>query len=166
MLKTKNKYYCLKNRTNRSNPNRIGLVWFGSDFICKVNWTKPNRMHIYLAARMTFNLKTEPNRTTNTPKYNNAMYIKRRKKIHRPLFSIYPFVCWCGRGSLIISRVRDSLVVFTISSSSLFTDLFSLRLNPTLPSLSLNRMALSPPQPTHDLHSSPCLLPWSLKWIK
>jgi len=31
-----------KNRTNRSNPNRIDLVWFGSVFIFKVNQTKPH----------------------------------------------------------------------------------------------------------------------------
>jgi len=56
-----------KNRTNRSNPNRIGLVWFGSDFIFKVNRTKPNRMLFYLAVQMTFTFKTEPNRTAKTP---------------------------------------------------------------------------------------------------
>jgi len=49
-----------------------------------------------------------------------------RKKIHRPL-SIYTplYHCWCGRGSLVISRNRGSLVVsltphnFSSSSSLL-----------------------------------------------
>jgi len=35
--------------------------------ILKVNQTKSNRMFFYLAIRMTFSLKTEPNRTANTP---------------------------------------------------------------------------------------------------
>jgi len=43
------------------------LVWFGSDFILEDNRTKSNRILFYLAVRMTFNLKTEPNRTANTP---------------------------------------------------------------------------------------------------
>jgi len=42
------------------------LILFGSDFILEVNQTKPNRILNYLAVRMTFNLKTESNRTTNT----------------------------------------------------------------------------------------------------
>jgi len=50
-----------KNRTNRSNPNRIGLVR-----ILFLKSTEPNRMFFYLAIWMTFTLKTEPNRT-NTP---------------------------------------------------------------------------------------------------
>ena len=59
------------NRTNRTDPNRIGLVWFGLDDFLKINRTKPNRMHFYLAVRMTFMLKTEPNRTAITPTHNN-----------------------------------------------------------------------------------------------
>jgi hypothetical protein len=53
------------------------LVWFGLDDFLKTNRTKPNRMHFYLAVRMTFILKTEPNRTAITPnesysgEYNN-----------------------------------------------------------------------------------------------
>jgi len=43
------------------------LVWFGSAFIFKVNQTKPNCMPFDLAVQMIFTLKTEPNRTTNTP---------------------------------------------------------------------------------------------------
>jgi len=39
--------------------------WFGLVF--KVNRTKPNCMLFYLAVRKIFNLKTEPNRTANTP---------------------------------------------------------------------------------------------------
>jgi len=46
---------------------QTALVWFGSNFILKVNRTNPNRILIYLAVRMTFSLKTESNRTTNTP---------------------------------------------------------------------------------------------------
>jgi len=34
------------NRTNRTNPNRIGLVWFGLDDFLKINRTKP---HIFLS---------------------------------------------------------------------------------------------------------------------
>jgi hypothetical protein len=60
------KYYGV-NRNNRTDPNRIGLVWFGLDDLLKTNRTKPNRMHFYLAVRMTFMLKTEPNRTAITP---------------------------------------------------------------------------------------------------
>jgi len=36
------KYFFLAiNRTNRTNPNRIGLVWFGLDDFLKINRTKP-----------------------------------------------------------------------------------------------------------------------------
>jgi len=70
MLKTK-KITVQKNCTNRSNPTAIGLIWLGSDFIFKVNRTKPNRILFYLAVQMTFNLKTEPNRTADTPTFGN-----------------------------------------------------------------------------------------------
>ena len=60
------KIYCIdKNRTNRSNPNYIALVWFGSDFILKVNRIKP---YFFLScSQITFNLKIELNHTANTP---------------------------------------------------------------------------------------------------
>jgi len=54
----------------RSKPNRIGLVWFGSDVILKLNRTKPNHIFFYLAVRMTINFKTKPKRTTNTLTWN------------------------------------------------------------------------------------------------
>jgi len=47
---------------------------FGLDFVFKVNRTKPNRMLFYLTVWMTFTLKTESNRTANTPKYTNAVF--------------------------------------------------------------------------------------------
>jgi len=52
---------------------------FGSGFIFKVNRTKPNRMLFYLAVRMTFTLKTEPNRTANTPTIDrfSSVFFKR-----------------------------------------------------------------------------------------
>jgi hypothetical protein len=34
--------------------------WFGLDDFLKINRTKPNRMHFYLAVRVIFMLKTEP----------------------------------------------------------------------------------------------------------
>jgi hypothetical protein len=37
LLETKKIIYLKKNRTNRSNPNRIGSIWFGLDCILKVN---------------------------------------------------------------------------------------------------------------------------------
>jgi len=49
-------------KTAPTDPTQTALVWFGSNFIFKVNQTKPNRMLFYLAVHMTFNLKTEPNR--------------------------------------------------------------------------------------------------------
>jgi hypothetical protein len=60
----KQKKYCLKkpHQPIQSKPHL-----FGSDFILKVSRTKPNCIFIYLAVRMTFNLKTEPNRIANTP---------------------------------------------------------------------------------------------------
>jgi len=58
-----------KNRINQSKPTRIGLVWFGSNFVVKVNRTKPDRMLFYLAVWMTFTLKAEPNCTANTPTF-------------------------------------------------------------------------------------------------
>jgi len=62
-LKTKKKLLSKKpHQPIQSKPH-----WFGSDFILKVNRTKPNCVLIYFAVRMTFNLKTEPNRTANTP---------------------------------------------------------------------------------------------------
>ena len=48
----------VKNRNNRTNPNRISLVWFGSDLFLKANRTKPNRMFFSLAVRMIFCFKT------------------------------------------------------------------------------------------------------------
>jgi len=66
-----------KKRTNRSNPNRIVLVWFGLDFIFKVNRTKLNRMFFYLAVQMTLTLKIEPNRTANTPNTTMSVLVKR-----------------------------------------------------------------------------------------
>jgi hypothetical protein len=74
MLETKKKSLFKKNRTNRSNPNCIGLIWFGSDFILKVNRTKPIRILFYLTVRMTFTLKTEPNRTANTPSSDTSTF--------------------------------------------------------------------------------------------
>jgi hypothetical protein len=65
-----------------------------------------------------------------------------RKKIHVHPFLYTPlYHCLCGRGSLVISCARDSLVVSTICSSSLFTDLFSL------------------PQPDRSPSTVPCSLP-------
>jgi len=58
----------LKNHTN--DPIPTALAWFGPEFILKVNWTKPNCMSFYLAVRLTFILKIEPNRTMNTPNIN------------------------------------------------------------------------------------------------
>jgi len=49
-----------------TDPTQTALVWFGSDFIFKVNRIKPNHMLFYLAVQMTFILKIKPNRTTNT----------------------------------------------------------------------------------------------------
>ena len=54
-----NKKNLLSKKTAPTNPIQIALVWFGSDFILKVNRTKPNRILIYLSVWMTFNLKTE-----------------------------------------------------------------------------------------------------------
>jgi hypothetical protein len=48
----------IKNRTNRTNPNRIDLVWFGLVLFLKVNRTKPNRMLFSLAVRVIFIAKT------------------------------------------------------------------------------------------------------------
>jgi hypothetical protein len=47
MLETKKKY-CLTNRTNRSNPNRVGLVLFGFRFYYK---SQPNqiKLHTFLS---------------------------------------------------------------------------------------------------------------------
>jgi len=68
MLKTKN---CIvSKKTAPTDPTQTVLVWFGSDFILKVNRTKSNRVLFYLAVRMTFSLKTEPSRTANTPNIN------------------------------------------------------------------------------------------------
>jgi len=55
-------------------PNKTTLVWFGSDYILKVNRIKPNRMFFYLAVWMIFGLKTEPNRTANTPKLDAVTF--------------------------------------------------------------------------------------------
>jgi hypothetical protein len=49
------------------------LVWFGLDDFLKINRTKPNRMLFYLAVWMIFLLKTEPNRTANTPRINKLV---------------------------------------------------------------------------------------------
>jgi hypothetical protein len=46
---------------NRSNPNRIDLIWIGLDDFLKTNQTKPNTF--YLAVMMNFMLKFKPNRT-------------------------------------------------------------------------------------------------------
>jgi hypothetical protein len=61
----------LSKKTAPTDPIQTGLVWFGLDFILKVNRTKPNHVLIYLAVQMTFTLKTEPNRTANTPTNTN-----------------------------------------------------------------------------------------------
>ena len=53
----------LSKTTAPTDPIQTAFVWFGLDFILKVNRTKPNRILIYLAVRMTFSLKTEPNQT-------------------------------------------------------------------------------------------------------
>jgi len=65
----------LSKKTATIDPIQTGLVWFSSDYILKVNRTKSNRILIYLAVRMTFSLKTEPNRTANTPKYRSGRAI-------------------------------------------------------------------------------------------
>jgi len=57
----------LSPKTAPTDPTQAALVWFDSDCILKVNQTKPNRTHFYLAVRVTFSLKTEPTRTANTP---------------------------------------------------------------------------------------------------
>ena len=49
-------------------PNQSKPHWFGLDDFLKINRTKPNRMFFCLAVWMTFMLKTEPNRTANTPR--------------------------------------------------------------------------------------------------
>ena len=49
--------FLIKNRTNRTNPNRISLVWFGLDLFFKSNRTKPNCMFFSLAVRMIFCFK-------------------------------------------------------------------------------------------------------------
>jgi len=65
MLKTKK---CIViGKTAPIDPTQVTLVWFGSDLILNVNRTKANRMSFYLAVRMIFRLKTELNRTVNTP---------------------------------------------------------------------------------------------------
>jgi len=48
-------------------PNQSKPHWFGLDDFLKINRTKPHHMHFYFAVWMTFMLKTEPNRTANTP---------------------------------------------------------------------------------------------------
>jgi len=79
MLKTKN---CIGSQKNVTvEPIQTALVWFGSVFILKLNWTKPNCMFFYLAVRMTFSLKAEPNCTTNTYTLYTALDLKRQSTI-------------------------------------------------------------------------------------
>jgi len=63
MLQTKN---CIVSKKPHQ-PIQPKPHWFGSDFIFKVYRTKPIHILFYLAVRMTFILKTEPNHTANTP---------------------------------------------------------------------------------------------------
>jgi hypothetical protein len=53
-------------------PNLTALVWFGLDDFLKTNRTKLNRIPFYLAVKITFIFKTEPNLTANTPDNNNT----------------------------------------------------------------------------------------------
>jgi len=56
-------------KTAPTDPTQTTLVWFGFYFKSQPNLTKPNCMSFYLAVRMTFSLKTEPNCIANTPKH-------------------------------------------------------------------------------------------------
>jgi len=49
----------------QTDQTQTTFVWFGSDFILKVNGTKPNRMFFYLVILMTLSFKIEQNRTVN-----------------------------------------------------------------------------------------------------
>jgi hypothetical protein len=61
-------------KTAPTDPIQTAFVWFGSDFILKVNRTKPIRILFYLTVWMTFTLKTEPNRTANTPSSDTSTF--------------------------------------------------------------------------------------------
>jgi len=61
----------IKNQNNQTNSNHIGFVLYDSNFILKVNQTKPIRILFYVADQTTFRLKNEPNYITNI--YNTTI---------------------------------------------------------------------------------------------
>ena len=61
------KFYFFQNRSNQFNPNLKKLDRIGSDLKSKLNQFNPNRFKLYYLDLINFLLKTNPNRTTNTP---------------------------------------------------------------------------------------------------
>jgi hypothetical protein len=59
----------------RDKSNQLKPYWFGLDGVLKINRTKPNHMHFYLAIKMIFIFKTESNRTANIPKWSMIEFI-------------------------------------------------------------------------------------------
>jgi len=62
-------------RQKPKQPNQPKLHWFDFYFKSQPNKPKLNYILFYVAVRITFNFKTEPNCTTNTPNWYHTYAI-------------------------------------------------------------------------------------------